>query len=75
MSSINKLREVSLKVRRCYKCGRRMHWIDFVGGNFHALPGNYFDFDMLLLIWGNPIFIIQCCWCYHAPAFAILRAE
>ena len=64
MPSTNKLREIELKVRKCYKCGRSMHWHDFVNGNLRGSPENYFGFDMLLLIWGNPIFIIQCCWCY-----------
>ena len=75
MPSESKLQEILLKIRKCYKCNRLMHWHDFALGNLRALPENYFEHEVLLEIWVNPIFIIHCCWCFNRKHFTNFEAN
>lgn len=56
------LMELYEKLRFCYICGRKMDW-----GNFFAngLRKDGFNLEMLEEIWRNPIFILECCWCFN----------
>lgn len=61
-------REMSLKVRKCHECGRKMYWTSFMIGSHNSVQREHFTPKMLKEIWMNPIFVLKCCGCfYHIP--------
>lgn len=46
-----------------------MYWVTFSHGALGVFPKSIFDFEWLKEIWMNPIFVIQCCWCFNRKHF------
>ena len=50
--------------RSCHNCGRYIYWNGFT---LMALieDQEFLGNNMLETIWNNPIFVIECCWCFN----------
>jgi len=47
--------------RKCYKCDRKIFW-----GSFFSMGWDKdLETNILEEIWNNPIFILECCWCFN----------
>jgi len=58
--------------RRCYKCGRALFYRGFYKkASFWNIP-NGFEREIIEEMWENPIFVLECCWCFKDVSFADL---
>ena len=64
--NVYKERDLGLKVRECYMCYRKIYWTTFMIGSHNKVQREHFTYEILKEIWGNPIFILQCCECFFS---------
>jgi len=63
------------KIRECYKCGKKMLWASFMIGWHNKVQRENFTHDELCEIWGNDIYIIQCCDCFFGKRSPLEEIE
>ena len=69
--------ELQKMTRQCYKCGQKLYFSGFVQTVTLYGEMEYFGLDFLEEIWMNPLFVIECCWCFvgiPSPAALSLRS-
>ncbi len=60
--------ELICKVRECYICGEKLYWKGFISPESireRMENKKKFGLDFLIEIWKNPIFVLECCWCFN----------
>ena len=69
ISSINFYKLIKQIKRTCYKCSKPLYFHQFMFGFHNKSQREHFTLDMLLEIWENPIFVIECCSCFFSLNF------
>ena len=83
MVNLAKLYKFYCIERNCYKCGKVMHLTDFIAPLLHqqffllkkVKAFKKLGIELLAEIWGNPIFVINCCKCHNREERRRIREE
>lgn len=70
IKSINFYKLIEQTKRTCYKCGEPLYFHQFMFGLHNSGQRKHFTVDMLIEIWRNPIFVIECCDCFFGLKFS-----
>jgi len=74
LRAIERLKHDKLRAieRNCHKCGRKLYWLDFMFPHSdYARIRIKKDYGRVLMeeIWTNPVFVLECCWCFAGIPF------